>query len=279
MKLPKSHLSNLEPLILLAAILALPCLKSPAHAGVLGTVPMQGGMVMPMISYRADTGRLHVTMPTETVQLIPLLVSHPGDRFNPADPWFEDLDPSRRGLAFSRRYGFVMDTMTDPLPEGTQIYIRKIEGAPELAFYRYSANPPLWQPIFGTGGTPDTLAWNGMMFHPAVAAPPGTNVYQATFEAYLVETATGRAVPNSSTGPFVLEWTSRPDGRPALHIVPGVRIRWPETAGNWVLEQTADLASGTWETVPAVPYLQDGHVTLWIEPNAPARFYRLRQGP
>lgn len=234
---------------------------------------------MPRISYHAEHGHLHVHMTTEIPQLIPLLVSHPGDQFNPNDPWFDDLDPSRRGLAFSRRYGFVMDSVTDPLPPGTVIYLRKIEGPPELGFYRYSANPKLWQPIFGTAGSPTTLAWDGVMFHPAVTAPPGTNPYHATFEAYLVDLATGQPIPNSSTGPFQLRWTNMPDGRPALDIQWTVRIRWPDGPRSWLLEQTTDLNSGQWESVPAEPMILDGHRTVFLDPAAARRFYRLRPAP
>ena len=114
-------------------------------------------------------------MPAEVPQLTPLMVSNPGDSFDPADPWFDALDPSRQGLSFSRRYGFVMDTMTDPLPPNTAIWLRKVSGSPELGFYRYSGSAPkAWEPIFGTAGTTNALFWNGMMFHPGVTAPPGT---------------------------------------------------------------------------------------------------------
>ena len=65
-------------------------------AATLTSVPMQGGMIMPMVAYHAEHGHLHVMMPTEIPQLTPLLVSNPGDQFDPADPWYDDLDPSRR---------------------------------------------------------------------------------------------------------------------------------------------------------------------------------------
>lgn len=262
-----------------AALLAV-LLSASAPAAVLTTVPMQGGMIMPMISYRAEHGRLYVSLPTEIPQLTPLLVSHPGDRFDSADPWFDDLDPTRRGLSFSRSYGFVMDTLTDPLPEGTVIHLRKLEGPPELGFYRYSGSAPkLWEPIFGTAGSPDSLPWNGMMFHPAVTAPPGTNRYRAVFEAYLIHSTTGQPVLGSTTGPFVLEWSNVPDGRPALAIGLRVEIRWSAAPGAWVLEQTDDLASGVWETVPVQPVDLGDSLAVWVEPRAAAKFYRLRPAP
>jgi hypothetical protein len=43
---------------------------------------------------------------------------------------------------FSRRYGFVMAAMSDPLPAGTQMWIRNLSGPLELKFYRYAASVP-----------------------------------------------------------------------------------------------------------------------------------------
>jgi len=252
---------------------------STARAAVLTSVPMQGGMVMPMIAYHAEDGHLHVMMPSEIPQLTPLLVSHPGDQFDPADPWFDALDPSRQGLSFSRRYGFVMDANTDPLPPNTAIWLRKLSASPELSFYRYSASPKVWDPIFGTAGTTNALYWNGMMFHPAVTAPPGTNALSATFEAYLVDTLTGAEIPGSSTGPFVLNFTNVPDGRPALDIAPRIIVFYPLDATNWVLEGTDTLPGGLWSDVTNAPVTLDGRAAVVLDPGDPRRFFRMRLAP
>lgn len=255
-------------------------LAPAALAATLTTVPMQGGMVMPMIGYRAEHGHLDVRMPAEVPQLTPLLVSHPGDRFDAADPWFDDLDPSRKGLAFSRRYGFVMAADSDPLPPNTAIWLRKLSGDPDLSFYRYSATEPKrWEPIFGTAGSPAGLAWNGMMFHPAVTAPPGTNSYSAVFEAYLVDTTTGAEIPHSGSGPFEFRFTTVPDGRPALDIAKKVVIAWPADAAGWVLEQTDRLPAAEWSPVDVAPVLIGGRPTVLLEPAAQTRYFRLRPAP
>lgn len=39
---------------------------------------MQGGMVMPMVSYSAADGRVHVMLDPTIPQFTPLLVSNPG---------------------------------------------------------------------------------------------------------------------------------------------------------------------------------------------------------
>lgn len=187
---------------------------------MLTSVPMQGGMVMPMVSYHESDGKLHVMLMGDEPQLTPLLVSNPGDSFNPADPWFAALDPSAQGLAFSRRYGFMMDT-SDPLPANTEIWIRKTSGPADLKFYSPT------EPVFGTDGTTNAVYWNTVMWHPVAAAPPGTNTYTATFELYLVDTVSGQELTNTSTGPLVLDWTNMPDGRPALSLASKMVVAWP----------------------------------------------------
>jgi hypothetical protein len=264
-----------------AAAVAVTCGVSVAQASTLTSVPMQGGMVMPMLAYHADHGQLRVTMPPEVPQLTPLLVSNPSDHFDPADPWYDALDPSREGLAFSRRYGFVMDTATDPLPEGTGIVIRKVSGSPEAGFYRAHAMslPHLWQPLFGTEGTTNTFAWSGSMFHPCVTAPPGTNAYSATFEAFLVTTNTGVAIPDSGTGTFVLNWTSVPDGRPTVDIAVRMVIAWPADAVTWALEWADTVPSANWTPVTNAPVKVDGQPAVVLDGSASKKFFRMRRTP
>ena len=56
---------------------------------------------------------------------------------------------------------------------------------------------------------------------------------------------TGLEVPGSSSGPFVLNWTDVPDGRPQLNIAalaPGqVQLTWPASATNWTLVSASTL--------------------------------------
>ena len=235
---------------------------------------------MPMVSYHAGHGRLYLTMPTEVPQLTPLMVSHPADSFDPGDPWFDSLDPSRQGLSFSRRYGFVMDTMSDPLPDHTAIWLRKLAGPPELGFYRYSASAPkAWEPIFGTAGTTNALTWNGLMFHPGVTAPPGTNPISATFEAFLVDTSTGREVPGSGTGSFVLNFTNVSDGRPVVNLTAKIVVAWPASASHWVLEATDNVPSSHWTLITNAPVTLDGQLVVLLEGSAARKFFRLRRAP
>lgn len=264
-----------------AAAVIVTCGVSSVQAATLASVPMQGSMVMPMLAYHADHGRLHVTMPPEVPELVPLLASNPSDNFNPADPWYDALDSSREGRSFSRRYGFVMDPVTDPLPQGTGIVIRKLSGSPEVGFYRAHAMslPHLWQPLFGTAGTTNTFAWSGSMFHPCVTAPPGTNAYSAAFEAFLVNTNTGVAIPDSGTGTFVLNWTSVPDGRPTVAIAARMVIAWPADAVNWALESADNVPSANWTPVTNAPVAIDGKPCVVIDGSTGNKFYRMRRLP
>jgi hypothetical protein len=241
---------------------------------------MQGSMIMPMFAYHADHGHLHVTMPTNIPQLTPLLVSHPGDNFDPSDPWFANLDPSAQGYSFSRRYGWVMHGSSDPLPPNTAIWIRKLSGSPELGFYRYSGTPPkAWEPIYGTAGSPNARMWNGMMFHPGVSAPPGTNPLSATFEAYLVDMTTSNEIPGSSTGPFVLHFTNVNDGRPALSATLKMAVQWDPAATNWALEWATSPTSTMWIAATNVPVVIDGSKTTLMELDGASKVFRLRRTP
>jgi hypothetical protein len=251
-----------------------------ASAATLTNVPMQGGMLMAMLSYNASAGTLRAMAPMDAAQLTPLLVSNPGAGFDPADPWYDCLDPSRQGLAFSRRIGFLMDTASDLIPTGTAIWIRKLSGSPGLGAYRYrSSAPKAWEPIFGTAGSTNALQWDGSMFHPGFAAPPGSGTYTATFEAFLVDTATGLPVPGAGTAPFVFSWTDVPDGRPALSVAAKVVLAWPASATNYVLEAADTLTASTWTPVTNAPVLLDGQPTVVLDPCQARRFVRMRLGP
>jgi hypothetical protein len=254
---------------------------SVARAEMLTAVPMQGSMVMPMVSYHTDTDSLSVMMPTTIPQLTPLLISNPGDSFDPADPWFDSLDPSHQGASFSRRYGFVMDGNSDLLPSDREMWIRILSGSPELKVYLNMNNEPkVWDPIFSTDGSSTELHWNGMMFHPAFTAPPGTNDLAATFEVLLVDTATGEEVPNSSSGPLVFNWTNVSDGRPQLGIAQSVVVSWPlDTSTNWVLESASSPDVTDWKTVTNTPVMVDGTPCVILQGDEPQLFYRMRYVP
>ncbi|HEY5910436.1 MAG TPA: hypothetical protein VJA21_07505 [Verrucomicrobiae bacterium] len=269
------HLKTMVGAVSLAFTLA------SAGAVTLTNVPMQGGMLMPAVSYNAASSVLSVNLPAETPQLTPLLASNLGDCFDPADPWYNCLDPSRQGLAFSRRYGFNMATGSDPLPAGTAIWIRKLSGSPGLEFYRYrSMAPKAWEPIFGTAGTTNALQWNQVMFHPGVTAPPGTNTYTATFELFLLDTATGTPIAGSSSGLLVFNWSTVPDGRPALAVAPMIAIAWPSaTSSNWVLEAADSLSGSPWTLVTNTAVLLDGQPAVLLEPQEALRVFRMRLVP
>ncbi|HYG24396.1 MAG TPA: hypothetical protein VEH04_16585 [Verrucomicrobiae bacterium] len=271
-----------------AAVMFLICGLLSATAAVLTQIPVQnfGGettswMLMPMVSYRESDGQMHVTMPAAVPQLTPLLVSNPADNFNPADPWFGALDPSQGGASFSSRYGFVMDGDTDPLPSGTEMWIRKLSGPEALKFYRYSSSVPRrFEPIFGTHSVTNAIHWNGMMFHPVVAAPPGTNICTAEFEVYLINTTTGEAVPGSSSGVLAFHWTNVSDGRPELSIAEGATLTWPAgTATNWLIESTVSLNAGPWTSLTNPPVTLGDTRGVILDTAGSQRFFRMRYVP
>jgi hypothetical protein len=173
-----------------------------------------------------------------------------------------------------------MDTMTDLLPPNTSILIRKLGGPPELEFYRYSGSAPqAWEPIFGTAGTPDSLRWNGLMFHPGVAAPPGTHDFTATFELLLADDETGVEIAGSSSGPLVLDWTNVPDGRPTLDIALKLVVAWPATTSGYRLESADTVHAAEWTIVTNPPVLINNQSAVVLAPEAATRFYRMRLEP
>jgi hypothetical protein len=253
-------------------------------AAELATVPMQGSMLMPTVWYHEATDSVTVGLDDiiVTAQLTPLLVSHPNDWFKTEDPWFESLDPSRQGLAFSRRYGFVMHAMTDYLPLDRELWIRKISSSPALSFYDYNdfVSPKTWHPVFGTEGTTNATYWSGLMWHIGVTAPPDTNTSLATFEIFVMNTTTGQPVPNSSSGPFLLAWTCVPDGRPGLTIsnaAPGqVRLQWPASASNWSLLSGSSLHNQYWQAVTNTPTVFGDKLHMTLAATNLNQFYRLQ---
>jgi hypothetical protein len=270
--------------------LALAVMCGATQADVLNLVPRQGSMLMPEVYYHADTDSVTVDLSAIVViaQLTPLMVSNPHDSFASNAPWFDYLDPTRQGLAFSRRYGFDMDVMTDYLPENRALWIRNLGSSPELSFFDYNdfVGTLTWNPILGAQGTSNAVFWNEIMWHIGVAAPPAlpghTNLYCATNEIYVVDTDTGKEVPNSSSGPFVLRWTDISDGRPVLFIGGGsqnnVTLSWTNGAGNWSLVSATNLYATNWDDVPNPVEQVSNQSIVQIESLQPQQFFRLRRG-
>jgi hypothetical protein len=268
----------------LLAGLTLAALVQCAGAALLTTVPMQGGMLMPEVYYHADSDTVTVDLSyiVSTAQLTPLLVSNPLDSFSTTDPWFEALDASRQGLAFSRRYGFDIDPMSDLLAGNRELWLRKLSSSPGLGFYDYNASttPKTWTPIFGTAGSSNATYWSGLMWHVGVTAPPGTNSYAATFQVYVVNTDNGLEVPGSGSAPFVLNWTEVPDGRPQLNIavLPShqVQLTWPTSATNWTLVSAPIANSTSWSAVTNSPVTLNNQLTVTLNAAPTAQHFRLR---
>lgn len=255
---------------------------SSLQGATLTTVPMQGGMVMPMLWYDQAASQLQVMMPGTIPTLTPLLVSNPSDSFDPSDPWFGPLDPSAQGASFSRRYGFMWDSlMSDPLPANTEVRIRMNSSSPGLNVYRYNGSAPkAFEPIFGTSDTTNDMSWNLLMFHPCFTAAPGTNSFTAEFEVYLANTSTGQEVPGSSTGALTFNFNNLSDGRPALNLAQRMVVGWPEPATtNWVLECAATPNAMAWTTVTNVPVMLEGQQAVVLDICSGQEFFRMRYVP
>jgi hypothetical protein len=182
---------------------------APVPAAVLQNVPMQGPMIHVGIEYATHgSPHLHIHIEPGIPVLQPLSLSHPGDTFDPLDPWYTDLDPTQSGRAFNRQYGFVLEGTSDPLPSGYGIWIRQLSLSFGMEVFRYRQSPELWQPIFGTHGSSDTLQWNLGMFHPAYTAPAGIGTYYGLYEAFVVDEDGN---PTGVSEQFQLQWTAIPE--------------------------------------------------------------------
>jgi len=249
------------------------------HAAVLTSVSMQGSMVHVGFSYNAAASELHVHVDAGTPQLTPLDISHPGDSFDPADPWHPSLDPSQQALAFNRQYGFVMDGASDPLPANAGVWIRLLSSTPGLEAYTYRATPPTWTPMFGTAGSTNLLEWNLFMFHPAFVAPPVNGSHSASFEAFVVDLGTGEPVSGIAPALFTLNWTSVEGTRPTLSIANAVVLSWSTNASGYALESSDSGLSGTWSPVTNAPVLLEGRNAVVLPPSAAVQMFRLTQTP
>jgi hypothetical protein len=147
---------------------------------------------------------------------------------------------------------------------------------------------PTWNPILGTAGTSNAVYWNEGMWHMGVAAPPApagtTTNYAATIEVYVVDTDTGEEVPNSSSGPFVLNWTDVPDGRPTLAIslpaTNSILLSWPaNTVTNWYLVSATNLSTANWTPVTNPVVVTTNLFSVLLNGLAAQQFFRMEFYP
>ena len=181
--------------------------------------------------------------------LLPLTVSNPGDMFNPADPWANDLNPDAQARQFNRQFGFVMAATSDLLPVGQSIRIRHVSSDPGLRFHAYRPNQMMWNPIFGTDGSSDTLDWNMAMFHPSVSYSGPNDMAMATFVAFVVD-GSGDPVEGVEEE-FDLMWTVvRPLTAKAPMLAEGsatieFELPMPWAGSNCTVRRTSDFESWT----------------------------------
>jgi hypothetical protein len=103
------------------------------------------------------------------------------------------------------------------------------------------------------------------------------------FEVYVVNPTTSQEVPGSSSGPFVLNWTDVPDGRPALAInrtdTNSIILTWPSSAVNWSLVSSTNLNSTNWTTVTNAVVLSGNQSAVSLDSLTVQQFFRLRRNP
>ncbi len=208
-----------------------------ATAAVVQTIPgppgmpmIQGSMVHINVTFTTtsnSTGGFSVVLDAPVPEMKPMSLWSPGNTFDPADPWYDELDPTQGAKQFSGRFGFVLDGASDAIPLGSSIGIRLLSSTTDLGtyFYRSTEGSELFAPVFLTSGAPhDYVLWNAAMWHPVFTMPAttpyGTTV-QAAFEFFLADqvpvtgsvdyTTTANAVAGYSVGTTTLTWTAIPE--------------------------------------------------------------------
>ncbi len=246
------------------------------HELTLTNVPMQGAMVHVGFAFHAGHNELHAHIDPALPVLTSLADSQPEAMFDAADPWYDLLDPHHQGQAFNRQYGFVVDGESDPLPAGASIWIRQLSASAGLQAFRYrSTDPKAWEPMFGTAGSTNVFDWSLTMFHPAYACPVNSGPHEASYEAFLVDAATGEPLAGVEPAPFTLTWAVAGQEMPVLSLAPKLALTWTGSGTNYVAEVSANLAEGPWTALTNTPVNLDGQLTLLLTPEASERFYRL----
>lgn len=251
------------------------------RAAVLPSVPsaMGNGALMKHLKFSYDDSPPQILVVTNSAvpQLTPLDVGHPGDSFDPGDPWYGTLDPSQRGQAFNNQFGFLYDEIV-PRPPNTTIWFRFIASSPGVEFYQYMASPKMWTPIFGTAGSTSVLPWNAAMFHPFAATEPANGTAWALLEAFLANTITGEDVPGVAPVRFTLNWTNVASAT-ELSIANAVVITWSTNATNYTLHSAPDLSSTNWTPVTNEPVVMEGKNAVVLPPVEPQQVFRLINTP
>ena len=94
-----------------------------------------------------------------------------------------------------------------------------------------------------------------------------------------MDTVTSNEVPDSSTGPFVLNFTNVGNGRPVLGAAMKVALQWDPAATNWAVEWATSVTSTVWTVVTNVPADMDGSSTVLMETDGAGKVFRMRRIP
>ncbi len=116
------------------------------------------------------------------------------------------------GKFYSSQYGFLADGFIS-LPAGAAISIEMLSATQGLEVYEGGLRSMLanhtYAPIFGTDGSDTAWQWGGTMHHPWFAAG-ALGSYEAVFEVYLSDAATGDRLSGFVSDTVTLQWRAVP---------------------------------------------------------------------
>jgi hypothetical protein len=164
-----------------------------------------------------------------------------------------------------------------PLGDGIElsgnVYAMALNGSAIYAAGRFSSA--------GGIAANDIAVWNGTQWSP-LASGIGDVYFSATIFALAA-----RGAELFAAGGSIISAGGKPSTNIALWHVPHtlsvscakdtVRLSWPATGTNFVLEAKEDVAGTDWSVVSTNPVIVDNQCRVTNQIDSPARFFRLRR--
>ena len=163
-----------------------------------------GGMKHVLITF--DGANIGVELDPNSPQLeLPLEMRDFGESYQGASSVLD-------GTYYSSQFGFLPDGFIS-LPQGAAISIELLSATPGLSAYEGGMRPMLanhtYAPMFGTDGSDTAWQWGGTMHHPWFAVDE-LGSYEAVFDIYISDAATGDRLSGFGSDTVTLEWQAVP---------------------------------------------------------------------
>ncbi len=165
---------------------------------------------------------------------------------------------------------YLFDASTDRNLEARFFVSRAGDSTAVYTIVRVRAEPPGSSIVTGEG------AWVGYSRNVYISATPGENYrFNSWWQsaAFQIST-TANTSYNASIGYNWFYARSTPEA--AISAAPGgLRVKWPNTAPGWLLQESPDLSAGSWSATNRPISLMGGQNTVTAPTLESQRFFRL----